>query len=70
MRFALLVSVGILGCTALTFAAKAAPALERQMVGAGNGLTQTVQACPRGYRYVAAGYDRHAKWRPAHCAPR
>jgi hypothetical protein len=69
MRFTVLVSVGVLCCAALAFPAKAAPAPDR-VLGAGQGAIQTVQGCPRGYRYVPAGYARHGKWRPAQCLPR
>ncbi|HWB48778.1 MAG TPA: hypothetical protein VG651_06685 [Stellaceae bacterium] len=46
------------GTPALSMPPPAAPA-----------ATQGATQCPPGYYWEEAGYARHAKWRPAHCAP-
>lgn len=38
-------------------------------VGSGPNVTRTADACGPGKLWVAAGYARPGKWRPAHCAP-
>jgi hypothetical protein len=27
-------------------------------------------SCPKGQRWIPAGYAKHGKYRPGHCAPR
>jgi hypothetical protein len=31
-------------------------------------IIAVADACPAGQRWVAAGYAKHGKWRPGHCA--
>ena len=31
-------------------------------------MMRGAQQCPPGYYWEDAGYEHHAKWRPAHCA--
>jgi hypothetical protein len=73
MRILMLALLGAIGVAAASPTAGAAPLAAH----AGNLLAPALQAtpaashgCPKGHRWVPAGYAKHGKYRPGHCAPK
>jgi len=77
MRLNALYLTGALAILATPLSAGAQPAqstdpaqLNRQPTTSFQEVTPLEDACGAGWRWDDAGYAKHGKWRPAHCAPR
>jgi hypothetical protein len=71
MRLQTLYFIGALAVTAIPLSAGAQllPANDQSTINT-QADKQTVQKCPPGYDWEAAGYLGSGKWRPARCASR
>jgi hypothetical protein len=59
-----------LAVAAIPLSAGAVPAhADRQAVTGAQRGAPTADACGAGWQWEQAGYAKHGKWRPAHCAP-
>jgi hypothetical protein len=71
MRLKALYLTGALAVSAVPLSAGAEPAqADRQDTTSFQEVTPAEDACAPGWYWEEAGYAKHGKWRPAHCAPR
>jgi hypothetical protein len=66
---ALYLMMGLLAMLAAPLAAGAEPAQPNNPETAGFQDVTQGDPCGRGWHWEEAGYAKHRKWRPAHCAP-
>jgi hypothetical protein len=73
MRLNVLYLTGALTVLAVPLSAAAQPMEPaqpgRQAPTGFHEVTPPEDACGPGWRWEDAGYAKHGKWRPAHCAP-
>lgn len=70
MRLNALVLLGAITVAAIPLSAGAEPAQEdHQGVASHQEAAPAEDACGPGWSWEQAGYAKHGKWRPAHCAP-
>ena len=72
MRISILAFVGMLGLAAASQPIHGAP-----LAAGGYLLSSSAKAmlaanpsCPKGQRWIPAGYAKHGKYRAGHCAPK
>lgn len=70
--------IAVLGLVSALGLAVSCPVSDAAPLGAGSGIlapiSKSVPAaapnCGKGQRWVPAGYAKHGKYRPGHCAPK
>jgi hypothetical protein len=70
MRLNALYFMGLLAVLAAPLAAGAEPAQPNSPEATGFQDVTQEDPCGPGWHWEEAGYAKHGKWRPAHCAPR
>jgi hypothetical protein len=70
MRLKALCLIGVLTVTAVPLSAGAeTAAADQQTAPNARQATPATDECGAGWYWEQAGYAKHGKWRPAHCAP-
>jgi hypothetical protein len=67
LNTALLIGIAMAMAPLLSTAALSAPIVPRAQARVSQ-IIAVAYACPAGQRWTAAGYSKHGKWRPGHCA--
>jgi hypothetical protein len=62
-----LIGIAIAIAPLLSTMAVSAP-MERPAAARASQVIAVTYSCTTGQRWIAAGYARHGKWRPGHCA--
>lgn len=62
-----LIGIAVAIAPLLSTAAESAP-MEHPAAARANQVIAVTYARSAGQRWIAAGYARHGKWRPGHCA--
>jgi hypothetical protein len=72
VRIAILAVVGVLGLPVGSQSTNGAPlaASGGLLASSSKAILAANPSCPKGQRWVPAGYAKHGKYRAGHCAPK